>query len=133
MKGLEDEQATGSAADGGHGPRSSPPRSPPPVKLGSPLVVAAAGRSLKCGRFDGAAELAVSPGIGPRRQIALDRQLIASTPYALRQWTARAHVAWEVNALEDRLLYRVTEVAVFFNVSRSKVYELLSVRRPANR
>jgi excisionase family DNA binding protein len=27
--------------------------------------------------------------------------------------------------LEDRLLYRVTEVAVFLNVSRSKVYELL--------
>jgi excisionase family DNA binding protein len=48
-------------------------------------------------------------------------------PYApLRQWTARAHVAWEVNALEDRLLYRVTEVAVFLSVSRSKVYELLA-------
>jgi excisionase family DNA binding protein len=30
-----------------------------------------------------------------------------------------------VNALEDRLLYRLTEVAVFLNVSRSKVYELL--------
>jgi len=30
-----------------------------------------------------------------------------------------------MNALEDRLLYRVTEVAVFLNVSRSKVYELL--------
>ena len=28
--------------------------------------------------------------------------------------------------MEDRLLYRVTEVAVFLNVSRSKVYELLS-------
>ena len=28
--------------------------------------------------------------------------------------------------LEDRLLYRVTEVAVFLNVSRSKVYELLA-------
>jgi excisionase family DNA binding protein len=27
--------------------------------------------------------------------------------------------------LEDRLLYRLTEVAVFLNVSRSKVYELL--------
>ena len=27
--------------------------------------------------------------------------------------------------MEDRLLYRVTEVAVFLNVSRSKVYELL--------
>jgi excisionase family DNA binding protein len=27
--------------------------------------------------------------------------------------------------LEDRLLYRVTEVAVFLNVSRPKVYELL--------
>jgi excisionase family DNA binding protein len=26
--------------------------------------------------------------------------------------------------MEDRLLYRVTEVAVFLNVSRSKVYEL---------
>jgi excisionase family DNA binding protein len=31
-----------------------------------------------------------------------------------------------VNALEDRLLYRVTEVAVFLNVSRSKVYELIA-------
>ena len=30
-----------------------------------------------------------------------------------------------MNALEDRLLYRVTEVAVFLNLSRSKVYELL--------
>jgi excisionase family DNA binding protein len=29
-------------------------------------------------------------------------------------------------ALDDRLLYRVTEVAVFLNVSRSKVYELLA-------
>ena len=28
--------------------------------------------------------------------------------------------------MEDRLLYRVTEVAVFLNVSRSKVYELLA-------
>jgi excisionase family DNA binding protein len=28
--------------------------------------------------------------------------------------------------VEDRLLYRVTEVAVFLNVSRSKVYELLA-------
>ena len=28
--------------------------------------------------------------------------------------------------LEDHLLYRVTEVAVFLNVSRSKVYELLA-------
>ena len=28
--------------------------------------------------------------------------------------------------MEDRLLYRVTEVAVFLNVSRSKVYELMS-------
>ena len=28
--------------------------------------------------------------------------------------------------MEDRLLYRVTEVAVFPNVSRSKVYELLA-------
>ena len=28
--------------------------------------------------------------------------------------------------MEDRLLYRVTEVAVYLNVSRSKVYELLS-------
>lgn len=27
--------------------------------------------------------------------------------------------------MEDRLLYRVTEVAVFLNVSRPKVYELL--------
>ena len=37
-----------------------------------------------------------------------------------------AHIrSWGVNALEDRLLYRVTEVAVFLNVSRSKVYELL--------
>ena len=26
--------------------------------------------------------------------------------------------------MEDRLLYRVPEVAVFLNVSRSKVYEL---------
>ena len=30
-----------------------------------------------------------------------------------------------VKPMEDRLLYRVTEVAVFLNVSRSKVYELL--------
>ena len=28
--------------------------------------------------------------------------------------------------MEDRPLYRVTEVAVFLNVSRSKVYELLA-------
>jgi excisionase family DNA binding protein len=28
--------------------------------------------------------------------------------------------------VEDRLLYRVTEVAVFLNVSRPKVYELLA-------
>ncbi len=28
--------------------------------------------------------------------------------------------------VEDRLLYRVTEVAAFLNVSRSKVYELLA-------
>jgi excisionase family DNA binding protein len=28
-------------------------------------------------------------------------------------------------AMEDRLLYRVPEVAVFLNISRSKVYELL--------
>ena len=28
--------------------------------------------------------------------------------------------------MEDRLIYRVTEVAVFLNVSRSKVYELLA-------
>jgi excisionase family DNA binding protein len=28
--------------------------------------------------------------------------------------------------VEDRLLYRVTEVAVFLNVSRSKVYGLLA-------
>ena len=28
--------------------------------------------------------------------------------------------------MEDRLLYRVTEVAAFLNVSRSKVYELLA-------
>jgi excisionase family DNA binding protein len=28
--------------------------------------------------------------------------------------------------MEDRLLNRVTEVAVFFNVSRSKAYELLA-------
>ena len=28
--------------------------------------------------------------------------------------------------MEHRLLYRVTEVAVFLNISRSKVYELLS-------
>jgi excisionase family DNA binding protein len=28
--------------------------------------------------------------------------------------------------VEDRLLYCVTEVAVFLNVSRSKVYELLA-------
>jgi excisionase family DNA binding protein len=28
--------------------------------------------------------------------------------------------------VEDRLLYRVTEVAVFLDVSRSKVYELLA-------
>jgi excisionase family DNA binding protein len=28
--------------------------------------------------------------------------------------------------VEDRLLYRVTEVAVFLNESRSKVYELLA-------
>ena len=28
--------------------------------------------------------------------------------------------------MEDRLLYRVTEIAVFLNVSRSKVYELLA-------
>jgi excisionase family DNA binding protein len=27
--------------------------------------------------------------------------------------------------MEDRLLYRVPEVAVFLNISRSKVYELL--------
>jgi excisionase family DNA binding protein len=31
-----------------------------------------------------------------------------------------------VRTLDDRLLYRVTEVAVFLNVSRSKVYELLA-------
>jgi excisionase family DNA binding protein len=30
-----------------------------------------------------------------------------------------------VKAVEDRLLYRVTEVGVYLNVSRSKVYELL--------
>jgi excisionase family DNA binding protein len=29
-------------------------------------------------------------------------------------------------AMEDRLLYRVPEVAVFLNISRSKVYELFS-------
>jgi excisionase family DNA binding protein len=29
------------------------------------------------------------------------------------------------SALEDRLLYRVPEVAVILNISRSKVYELL--------
>src|SRR5687768_12497794 len=58
-----------------------------------------------------------------RSRLPADRQ----HPHApLRQWTARAHVAWEVDALEDRLLYRVTEVAVFLNVSRSKVYELLA-------
>ena len=28
--------------------------------------------------------------------------------------------------MEDRLLYRVREVAVIFNISRSKVYELFS-------
>ena len=28
--------------------------------------------------------------------------------------------------MEDRLLYRVPEVAVFLNISRSKVYELFS-------
>ena len=28
--------------------------------------------------------------------------------------------------MEDRLLYRVPEVAVILNISRSKVYELLS-------
>ena len=28
--------------------------------------------------------------------------------------------------MEDRLLYRVPEVAVFLNISRSKVYELLA-------
>jgi hypothetical protein len=31
----------------------------------------------------------------------------------------------------DRLLYRVTEVAVFLNVSRSKVYELLASGGPS--
>ena len=43
----------------------------------------------------------------------------------LGEWAARAHVPLGVTALEDRLLYRVTEVAIFLNVSRSKVYELL--------
>ena len=58
-----------------------------------------------------------------RSRLSADRQH-AYAP--LRQWIARAHVAWEVNTLEDRLLYRVTEVAVFLNVSRSKIYELLA-------
>jgi predicted DNA-binding transcriptional regulator AlpA len=32
----------------------------------------------------------------------------------------------EVLAMEDRLQYRVPEVAVILNISRSKVYELFS-------
>jgi excisionase family DNA binding protein len=55
------------------------------------------------------------------------RPEIASHPFAaLRERAARAHVAVGGGALEDRLLYRVTEVTVFLNLSRSKVYELLA-------
>ena len=54
--------------------------------------------------------------------------LIASTlllPLRLStvDWALQAPLG--VKPLEDRLLYRVTKVAVFLNVSRSKVYELL--------
>jgi excisionase family DNA binding protein len=57
-----------------------------------------------------------------------DRGLIASTlllPLRLStvDWAPQAPLG--VKPLEDRRLYRVTEVAVFLNVSRSKVYELL--------
>jgi excisionase family DNA binding protein len=128
VKGLEDEQRPGRPRTVDRAEIIAATLTPPPVKLGiTTQVVAAARRSLKCGRFDGAADLTVSPGIGPRRQIVLDSPVDRQHPRApLRQWTARAHVAWEVNALEDRLLYRVTEVAVFLSVSRSKVYELLA-------
>jgi excisionase family DNA binding protein len=36
------------------------------------------------------------------------------------------HLQQNEEAMEDRLLYRVPEVAVILNISRSKVYELFS-------
>ena len=36
------------------------------------------------------------------------------------------HLQQDEVAMEDRLLYRVPEVAVILNISRSKVYELFS-------
>jgi excisionase family DNA binding protein len=56
----------------------------------------------------------------------LHGQETASPPLApLEKWELEL-TAVGGEDVEDRLLYRVTEVAVFLNVSRSKVYELLA-------
>ena len=52
-----------------------------------------------------------------------DRQ---PTSRSLREVRSLSSLAVGGEDVEDRLLYRVTEVAVFLNVSRSKVYELLA-------
>jgi excisionase family DNA binding protein len=47
------------------------------------------------------------------------------TPLTAKKTQFRTQAPLGVKLLEDRLLYRVTEVAVFLNIGRSKVYELL--------
>jgi hypothetical protein len=72
VKGREDEQRPGRPRTVDRVEIIATTLTPTPVKLRiTTLVVAAARRSLRCRRCDGAADLTVSPGIGPRRQIAL--------------------------------------------------------------
>jgi excisionase family DNA binding protein len=64
------------------------------------------------------------------RQLSFLASLSANDRQSRIDWLRGADEDWHLQqnevAMEDRLLYRVLEVAVILNISRSKVYELFS-------